>query len=102
MKGEHTIKTKSQVPLNNKEAVFSEVISHISTLYYSKKSKKFLPKSANLEVMLIFREKDHKFAGTVTFDLASFPNSGVKSLFFFEFCLKFDKSSFRKPAGRQS
>lgn len=81
------------MPLANKEALFSEVISHISTLYYSKKSKKFLPKPASLDVMLIFREKEHKFAGTAAFDLATFPNSGVKSRFFFEIYWIFAKIS---------
>lgn len=78
-KGEHTIKSKTPVALNKGQAVFTEVISHISTLYYSKKKKKYMSKTAQMDIMLIFQDNQPKFAGTVSFDLATFPNTSVKS-----------------------
>jgi len=55
------------------------VLSHISTLYYNKKKKKYLTKPAQLDIILIFQDNQQKAAGTVFIDLSSYPNSSKKS-----------------------
>ena len=80
--GDHTLKIKSPVSLQNKEAVFTEVLSHISTLYYNKKKKKYLSKKAEIDIVLIFADGQQKAAGTIFLDLAEYPNNGQKSNFF--------------------
>jgi len=65
--------------LQNKEAIFTEVLSHISTLYYNKKKKKYLSKKAEIDIVLVFADNQQKPGGTVYFDLSDYPNAGLKS-----------------------
>lgn len=65
----------------SKRALFSETFRQTSTLYFHKKNKKFLPKPAQIDIILLFKE-ERKMAGFIKFDLASYPNKEVKSMIF--------------------
>lgn len=64
------------------------MLSHISTLYYKKKKKKYLSKRAEIDIVLVFADNQQKAAGSVSFDLADYPNAGVKSTIVLGFCDK--------------
>lgn len=67
--------------MKNKQAIFDEILSHQSTLYYNKKKKIYLEKPAQFDIVIIFNEQQ-KAGGYLKFDLASYPNKNIKRSFF--------------------
>lgn len=65
-------------PIISKRAKLSDIFKQNTTLYYHKKNKKFLAKTAQIDVVLVFKE-EKKVAGFVKLDLANYPNNNLKS-----------------------
>jgi len=72
--GEHHFESPKPSLILSKRATFSDVFKHSATLYYHKKSEKFLEKIAQIDVVLFFKEQK-KIAGFAKFDLSSYVNS---------------------------